>query len=359
MMWLNNQEFAELLSHICYWSQDSEYSWTHNMTVLLFTGSFLQCWKDNNTRFFPSSHFLFRPSTTHCNGQECNQNIDVYSSEVVRLPLQYEVYNTSFSDCGHLFENIDTSKPFRCEVCKKTFKEHHNLWQHPQWRKAIQMWNLKQMLHSENTSNETFFHTHTGKKPVSCQICMKSFVDIGGLQKHSITHTGEKLFSCNVCNKSFFYRADLVNTLAYTQEISPLHVKCVKGNLLLVKVMWITQEINLLYVKCVGRGSGNLEKHTRIHTGDQPFTCEVCNRCFSFSGSRVKHTQIHTGDKQIGQICWNTCAFTQGLNLYMQYMYKEIYFPWRSGTTHAYPRRRYAFCVWCVQHKFHSAWKSC
>ncbi len=89
---------------------------------------------------------------------------------------------------------------------------------------------------TRTTSNKLKRHsrTYSGKKPVSCKICGKSFAQALTLEEHKRLHTGEKPFSCDVCHKAFVTRSGLFLTSMSIQQKNNFRVMSVRKRLILM-----------------------------------------------------------------------------------------------------------------------------
>ncbi|XP_075237980.1 uncharacterized protein LOC142334127 isoform X3 [Lycorma delicatula] len=212
-------------------------------------------------------------------------------------------------------QNINDAKKYTCNHCEKTFKSKYNLKYHNNsYRKKklpllqyvknhfigeVILTDIFLLISVKKDLNVTLVENlliiivicrhlliHTGKKKVTCNICLQSFNRSSTLKKHLAIHNSDKKHSCNICFKSFNQ-----NGLLKIHLSTHTHEKKYSCNICL---------------KSFGQRC-TLNTHLSTHDNEKTFSCSICLKPFSRCDTLKRHLSIHTGEKKFS---FNFCQMS-------------------------------------------------
>ncbi|XP_064420591.1 zinc finger protein 64 [Latimeria chalumnae] len=136
-------------------------------------------------------------------------------------------------------------KPYRCEVCNKSFSRKDKLKVH--------------------------MRSHTGEKPHKCKNCAYAAADSSSLKKHLRIHSNERPFKCQICPYASRNSSQLT-----------VHLRSHTGD--------APFQCQLCHAKF--KINSDLKRHMRIHSGEKPYKCEFCDYCCAMKGNLKSHVRI-------------------------------------------------------------------
>ncbi|XP_037977469.2 zinc finger protein 260 isoform X1 [Plutella xylostella] len=203
----------------------------------------------------------------------------------------------------HIFTIHSGIKPHACTVCEKQFSSKTYLSIHQRMHTAEKPYSCDvcKKAFAALTTLRVHMRVHTGEKPYACAVCGRQFSVYASFKRHERLHSGEKPFACKICEKTFadngYLRLHMRTHTADRPYTCNLCDKQFKEPGALKKHILVHTGEKLTCKICNKQISRNLTKHMRVHSGERPYSCNMCDKQFAASGSLKLHMRTHTGEK--------------------------------------------------------------
>lgn len=245
-----------------------------------------------------------------------------------------EVHGLSRYKCGTCSETFDTEPeynshlrihPLECTQCGKMFSRKPNLRLHLRRHLVIKPYMCNQCPKSFVTRQKLDEHVngHSGNKPLKCSLCDSTFSRYSNLIQHrNMRHlSGKKKVKDFVCRCGEVFHS--LRKLEWHKEVhEPKPKTCPFCSQKFVHSNSVTRHIRRSHipnylpndkkenVQCPVCGKvylrSSLIVHMRVHNGEKPFVCKICNKSFTTKWNLALHNWTHQSRNNLPYKC-NIC----------------------------------------------------
>lgn len=213
----------------------------------------------------------------------------IITTHAIQCAGCYKKFSTQDELVVHTNSQLINIENFACEHCEKKFRYKCEYYNANHYKLHSTLEPLKCLLcpHLPNFSTKSTLHSHLYYQhfcfkedyKYKCDKCFEAFYDKPSLVMHVTKHTGIKPISCDLCEKTF-----------YTQSFLRAHLKKVHGGAKEFQCYVCGREFYSL---------GFLNEHMKKHTKAKKFQCHICHSKFMNAETLKKHGDIH----EIGIFC--------------------------------------------------------
>ncbi|VDI20981.1 KRAB domain-containing zinc finger protein [Mytilus galloprovincialis] len=236
---------------------------------------------------YPTNHILEKHMNTHTKEKE-------YECDICNKVF-YKKGNMSKHRMIH-FDN----KPYKCSTCGKGFKQNSTMRTHEDIHNP-------EHLRKRNLCPKTFTRAsgklihmktvHERLRPFKCDICTKTFSNRSNLQKHLMVHNNERPHKCQQCKKAFRTRSNL----KYHMDVVHVNKKTLKclicervfksqGNLTIHNRMKHKDELENQNLKVSDENMNSINTRNA-----KTLKCYKCKKIFKTKFSYNRHMKISHG----------------------------------------------------------------